>query len=60
MDNEAPEPEEHGVGLALSSGGPGEPYLQPSITCLCGWSSGRAKSWEEVGRLLDEHLADRA
>ena len=47
---------EHGVDRAVYAGGPGEPYYQPLIVCLCGWSSGRCASWKEAGDNLDWHL----
>ena len=50
--------EDHGVETACYSGGPGEPYFKPSITCICGWGSGRCKSWEEAGAGMDEHLKE--
>ena len=49
---------EHGIENACYSGGPGEPYYQPTIDCLCGWDSGRCESWEQAGRRFDEHLAE--
>lgn len=49
---------EHGPEVAMYSGGPGEPYYQPIIICLCGWSSERQSSWQFVGELFDEHLAE--
>jgi hypothetical protein len=48
---------EHGP-QAFYAGGPGEPYYQPSILCLCNWSTGREQTWEECGRLFDEHLSE--
>jgi hypothetical protein len=48
---------EHGVEGAYYSGGPGEPYYQPCIECVCGWRM-RDESWEEVGRAFDDHLKD--
>jgi len=51
------EEETHGVE-AYYSGGPGEPYYQPCISCTCRWSSGRCSSWQEAGELYDEHLAE--
>lgn len=50
--------EEHGVQAAYYSGGPTEPYFQPCIHCICGWSSGRGYSWAFVGEAFDEHLAE--
>jgi hypothetical protein len=47
----------HGIDEAIYAGGPGEPYYQPFISCLCGWSSGRCIDWESAGHELDNHLA---
>jgi hypothetical protein len=47
---------EHGIEAACFSGGPGEPYYQPEMTCLCGFTTGRVESFEEAGRLIDEHF----
>lgn len=49
---------EHGIGHAAYAGGPGEPYFQPYMECLCGWSTGRCDSWQSAGEELDEHLAE--
>lgn len=49
---------EHGPDTAAYAGGPGEPYYRPFIICLCGWSSGRQTTWQFVGELFDEHLAE--
>ena len=46
---------EHGVE-AYYAGGPGEPYYQPVLACLCKWTTGRCDSWEEAGRAMDEHI----
>ena len=60
--NPPPKPEatetEHGVESACYSGGPGEPYYQPVMYCLCGFSTERQPSWEDAGREFDEHLED--
>jgi len=47
----------HGAECAYS-GGPGEPYFQPCMWCLCGQHSLRAETWEEVGAAMDEHLRE--
>ena len=52
----SPLEQEHGVELACYSGGPGEPYYQPEMICLCGYSTRRQESWEYCGRLFDMHL----
>lgn len=49
---------EHGVETACYSGGPGEPYYQPWMQCMCGFVTERQPSWEDVGRVMDEHLAE--
>ena len=49
---------EHGPEYACYSGGPGEPYFQPALGCLCGWETGRTETWEDIGRMFDEHLAE--
>jgi hypothetical protein len=49
---------EHGPDTACYSGGPGEPYYQPWLQCLCGWVSERQPSWEDVGAAFDAHLAE--
>ena len=51
--------QEHAIE-AYYSGGPGEPYYQPVMSCSCGWSSRRQESWEETGRLMDEHIKEIA
>lgn len=51
---------EHGIASACYSGGPGEPYYQPMLSCPCGFTTGRCESWQEAGELLDEHLASVA
>jgi hypothetical protein len=50
------QPVEHGVETACYAGGPGEPYYQPAMECMCGWGTGRCKSWQTAGRKFDEHL----
>ncbi len=56
----ADEPEiQHGPQAGYS-GGPGEPYFQPFIDCLCGWSSGRVDSFEMAGELFDAHIKEQA
>jgi hypothetical protein len=47
----------HGIENACYSGGPGEPYYQPSMECMCGWTTGRCASWEDAGRIFDVHMA---
>ena len=49
---------EHGVDFAGYGGGSGEPYYQPVMQCLCGYSTGRQESWEDCGRMFDEHLTE--
>jgi hypothetical protein len=51
------EEQEHGVETACYSGGPGEPYYQPTMTCLCGYQTGRCPSWQAAGQKMDKHLA---
>lgn len=46
---------EHGV-TAYYAGGPGEPYYQPVMDCLCGFSTGRCADWESAGRDFDRHF----
>jgi len=41
---------EHGIAVATYCGGPGEPYYQPVMGCICGWSTDRSENWEEAGR----------
>lgn len=48
---------QHGLDGACYSGGPGEPYYQPCICCMCGWSC-REATWEDAGVAFDEHLAE--
>ncbi len=55
---ETMEDEEHGISAACYAGGPGEPYYQPVMECLCGFSTGRCDSWEDAGREFDDHLAE--
>lgn len=50
--------QEHGPETVCYTGGPGEPYYRPTITCICGWYSGRGDSWAVVGELFDEHLEE--
>ncbi len=57
MDAEVAETVEHGV-TAFYAGGPGEPYYQPVLECLCGWSSSRSDSWQDAGEAMDRHIAD--
>lgn len=40
---------------ACYAGGSGEPYYQPVLICLCGFSTGRCDSWEDAGREYDKH-----
>ncbi len=47
---------EHGV-TAYYAGGPGEPYYQPVLDCLCGYSTGRSDGWSEAGAIMDLHLS---
>jgi hypothetical protein len=49
--------QEHGFE-SYYAGGPGEPYYQPVLACLCGESSGRCESWEDAGRWADEHMKE--
>lgn len=51
------ETKQHGP-LAGYSGGPGKPYYQPFIDCLCGWSSGRVETFQFAGELFDEHITE--
>ena len=44
----------HGVE-ACYAGGPGDPYYQPVLSCLCGFSTGRCESWEDAGIAMDDH-----
>lgn len=48
----------HGISEAWYAGGPGHPYYQPVMDCLCGWSTGRQPSWETAGEYLDSHLEE--
>ena len=47
--------EEHSVE-AYYSGGHGDPYYQPVLSCSCGFSSGRQFNWQDAGAELDKHL----
>ena len=49
---------EHGIEIACYSGGPGEPYYQPTMTCLCGWGTERCRNWQEAGEEFDIHLEE--
>jgi hypothetical protein len=51
-----PENLTHGIEEACYRGGPEEPYYQPAMDCMCGFSTGRCASWEDAGRELDIHL----
>lgn len=57
VDDDGKEIVEHGVE-AYYSGGAGEPYYQPTLNCLCGFSSGRCESWQEAGEAMDEHVRE--
>jgi hypothetical protein len=46
----------HGIEEAIYCRGDGEPYYQPVMRCVCGFSTGRCASWEAAGRELDLHL----
>jgi len=46
----------HGIEQAFYCGGPGEPYYQPVMECMCGFSTGRCASWQMAGRVFDLHL----
>lgn len=48
---------EHGP-TAFYAGGGGEPYYQPVIECLCGYSTGRCDDWALAGTLYDVHLKE--
>ena len=50
--------QEHGPETVCYAGGPGEPYYQPQIICMCGWSSERQPNWQTAGEAFDEHLDD--
>ena len=52
------EEQEHGCEAACYSGGPGEPYYQPVMICLCGFHTERSACWEDAGAQFDEHLAE--
>ena len=52
------EPKQHGIALACYAGGPGDLYYQPYMECLCGFSTGRCRSWGDAGEVLDEHLEE--
>jgi hypothetical protein len=49
----------HGMDHAAYYGGPGEPYFQPVMECLCGWSTTRSENWETAGRAFDQHLKEK-
>jgi hypothetical protein len=52
----AEQPDEVECGVeAFYAGGPGEPYYQPVMRCLCGFTTGRCDSWSEAGESYDEH-----
>ena len=46
----------HGLEAVSYVGGPGEPYFQPVMECMCGYSTGRCMCWADAGRELDRHL----
>lgn len=50
--------EPHGLGQGAYVEGPGEPYYQPVLVCLCGFQTVRCETWEGAGRQLDAHIKD--
>jgi hypothetical protein len=47
----------HGIEEACYRSGPGDLNYRPTMTCMCGWTTGRCDSWEDAGRALDAHFA---